>query len=200
MQVAGLAVFLSMALSGDYHRHHLLQIAPFVLWFGFRAIAFGQPGMRRLARALVAGAIVAALIQNGPATARLLASGAITDHHPLRRIAAQIAADRAPDDDVLALDGTLVYWYLGLAPPIPAAVHPSNLLRPASRDALHHHGETGPEPLNDLLAARPRYVVGAEPMPWYLAQDPEARALVAALEQEYDLWLSDGRLRVLRRR
>lgn len=200
MLVAGFAVFLSMALSGDYHRHHLLQLAPFVLWFAIRAFAFGRPGMRRLALVLALGAVVAALIQNGPATARLLANGAITDHHPLRRIAAQIAAERAPDDDVLALDGTLIYWYLGLAPPIPAAVHPSNLLRPATHAALHQYGETGPEPLRALLAARPRYVLITEPLPWYLARNPEAQVVVAALEREYEPWLSDGPLRVLRLR
>ena len=199
------ATLTSMAISGAFVWHHLLQLAPFAALSCGRVMAEGRKPWQRLAGSGVSAAIVlAALFQTFPDT--ITAITAITpgnrvgDGQWLANAAAAISADAEPEDRVFALEGHLIYWYLGMKPPTPAATHPSTIVKRPVMKVLAKFGIARAEEFAHILSTHPRYIVTGRAQPWYLNQTPEGDLYDQIIGRDYAVWRRFGETVIHRRR
>lgn len=197
-----LGVVASIAAGGLAYGHYLLQLMPLLAILA--APAFDAASMPRLRRAALALAVLsiggATLLGDVRGALVLRDLPTIEAHYPARQVAAAIAADRAPGDQVFALSAHLVYWYLHQPPPSRLATHPSALLNTSMSTEMARLGLDRPEPFDAILAGRPRYIVIEQDTPWYLQGTRQASDLGRVLGADYGLWRTIAGIRVYRLR
>ena len=95
----------------------------------------------------------------------------------------------------------MIYWYLGIAPPVRLAAHPSILLHPFVYVPMVALGYARPEPFFALLRDKPQYIVKHSDSAWYMKLNPQAEnALSALLESNYQLWNVIEHIQIFRRK
>lgn len=201
--LSGTAV--SLLVGGAAYSHYLLQAQPFLALLA--GLALGRP--RRLGVRVGVGllALAVALAASLPP---VIAGYRRTWHAYLRtgdwhrgagyEIASFLRARLAPQSGVYLMEQHIAYWFLGLLPPTPSTVHPSNLAKPHLLRHLAGPEATVSSELARILDGAPAYIVKPRVV-FYLEDEPEARQLLErTLDRDYRLVRRIGILEIHQRR
>jgi hypothetical protein len=194
------ATFLSVLASGAVYPHYWIQLFPFVAVFMAHAMSTDRAlAMRAVNLALAGLFVTVSVVQYTPASlAAVRAGGEIKKFHSLRQLAARIAPELGPNDEIYVTSEHLLYWYLRRDPPSPMVAHPNNIVRPAIMEPLVKFGYVKADEFERLLAKRPKLIINS--LRNVFPGRPEGPRLTALLKDEYELWIVDGRREVYRLR
>ena len=198
--VMAATVLLSIAGSGTFFSHYLLQLFPLAAVLIAYAEGTGWPPMKYATGVLSAVSLGTLLLWAVPATLPVALGGpTIEANYPVRKAAAAIAADRQPSDRTWALANHLVLFYLDEAPISPIFTQPSNIAVPSIANPLLAAGYIAPDEIGRIMALMPRYIVTEGPdVPGYLLPADRKR-ISAMLAASYSLWYKGDEVAVFRR-
>lgn len=200
------AVFVSILFFSDAkgYPHYWLQLFPVLAILCAVAIAWARraAGRRWIAYAAILLCCAGTVWRTGPAAVHVavdLAGGGIFDGYAIRRAARAIAEVRQPGEQVWAIKGHLVYWYLDTLPR-SRLPHPSDIAKPWIVEPLAAAGYVRRDVLRATMAARPVWLVtrGRNPAPSYLPDDDAAR-LRRMIADDYTVFHGSREIRVYRR-
>jgi 4-amino-4-deoxy-L-arabinose transferase-like glycosyltransferase len=187
------AALMAILVCGTFYPHYLVQALPFAApW-----VALGLSADGKLTKA---AAVVTAVILMSQTWA-----AAITLAHPdarydIRRAAEALRPVLKPDDKVWAVKDHLILVYLDRPPVSPAALHPSNIVRPAIMQPLVAAGYVPRDAFERAVASLPAFVVtdAHRPAPYYLGDAGDCFAQF--LSTRYTVWRQFGDVRLYRRK
>lgn len=168
-----LATLYSIFASGVFYPHHAGQVVPFFAILGAIGISalFGRLAPAVSVAGMLAAAAFILAVRGGADLAVASGEAEVIDHGQRWRVAEAIRGAMAPGDEVFALNGHIVYHFLGIRPPRPYAVHPDTITRPVIIGPMIEAGVAEADPLASILADRPRFIVTDLPeLPVYITR------------------------------
>jgi 4-amino-4-deoxy-L-arabinose transferase-like glycosyltransferase len=189
------AALLAILVCGTFYPHYLVQTLPFAApWaaLGLTAVPRG-----RLTKAAALGIAAVLAGQTWAAAATLAHPG---EHYDIRRAADALGPVLEPQDNVWAVKDHLILVYLDRPPISPAALHPSNIVRPSIIGPLIGAGYVPRDAFGRAVASQPRFIVtdAHRPAPYYLGEAGDCFA--ALLGTRYAIWRQFGDVRLYRRK
>ncbi|WP_417308879.1 ArnT family glycosyltransferase [Devosia sp.] len=190
------SICLSIAMTGSFYNHYMLQTFPPVLGLG--AVSLALAGKKLTNWVLTGTTAIVALgtvwfgVQGALLVSRQIAGEV---DHPIADAAAAIEAYSGSDDSVWALGNQLILFFLDRDPMLPIGAFPANLRREAMYAPLVRAGLMPADPMHAIFEQRPRYVVLSqfEPPSGLAAEDQ------TAFSEEYEQWWAQEGVVVARR-
>lgn len=187
------AALVAILVCGTFYPHYLVQALPF-------AAPWMAMGLRPNGWLTKAAAAVVAVVFVGQAWAGATTLAHYGEHDDIRHAANALRPVLKADDKVWAMKSHLILVYLDRPPISPAALHPSNIVRPSIIEPLIAAGYVPRDVFEQSVASLPAFIVtdAHRPAPYYLG---DAGACFATLlNTRYAAWRQFGDVRLYRRK
>jgi 4-amino-4-deoxy-L-arabinose transferase and related glycosyltransferases of PMT family len=186
------AALVAILVCGTFYPHYLVQALPFAApW-----VAMGlRPRWLTNAAAVAVAAVFVGQAWAGAVTLAHFGAG-----YDIRHAADALRPVLKPDDKVWAMKSHLILVYLDRPPVSPAALHPSNIVRPSIMEPLIAAGYVPRDVFEQSVASLPAFIVtdAHRPAPYYLGEADECFATL--LNTRYAVWRQFGDVRLYRRK
>lgn len=171
LTVLAVAAGFGIVESGRVYEHYMIQLVPFAAMFA--AALVSRFPAHALWSSLLIGT-VALVLSMDPLVVeyRAMASRALA-HENLRygtayQIAAYLERANPSGRQVYLLTDHIVYWLVGLYPPIKLATHPSNISKPNLVHVVSGDSVSTEDELQEVFRKSPEFVVMTDNV-WYLS-------------------------------